>query len=67
MVGSFTQSKDIDYNDDLSHVLKHRSIKMLLAMVIELSLELEQMNVKTAFLYGSNQKDLRYKARNIML
>jgi len=32
--------------------MKHRSILMLVIMVVELNLELEQIDIKTAFLYG---------------
>ena len=32
--------------------MKHKSIKMFLAMVAQFDLELEQMDVKIAFLYG---------------
>lgn len=35
-----------------SHVVKHRSIRMLLAMVAKFDLELKHMDVKTAFMYG---------------
>ena len=43
----FTQRKCIDYNDVFSPVVKHRSIRILLAMVAKFDLELEQMDVKT--------------------
>nr|KYP46595.1 Retrovirus-related Pol polyprotein from transposon TNT 1-94 [Cajanus cajan] len=48
----FTQKKGIDFNEVLFPVVKHRSIILILSMVAQLDLELEQMDVKTAFLYG---------------
>jgi len=63
----FTQREEIHYNNVFSPVVKHRSVRMLLAMVVVFNLGLEQMDVKTTFLYGDldetiymNQpKDLR--------
>lgn len=44
------QNEGVYYNNAFSLVMKHKSIRMLLAMVVKLNLELEKMNVKTAFL-----------------
>ena len=49
----FTQWEDVDFNEIFSPVVKHSSIRILLAMVALLDLELEQMDVKTAFLHGN--------------
>ena len=48
----FTQRQGIDFNDVFSPVMKHSSIRILLAMVALYDLELEQLDVKTAFLNG---------------
>ena len=48
----FTQKEGVEFNDVLSPVVKHKSIRMLLAIVTRFDLELEQMGEKTAFLYG---------------
>ena len=42
----------VDYNEVFSSVVKHSSIRILLALVAQLDLELVQMDIKTAFLYG---------------
>ena len=42
-------------------VVKHTSIQMLLAIVIQFDLELEQMDVKTAFLHGELEEKIYMK------
>lgn len=37
----FTHKKGVDFNDVFSHVVKHKYIRMLLAMVAKFDLELE--------------------------
>ncbi|KAE8715970.1 hypothetical protein F3Y22_tig00110156pilonHSYRG00076 [Hibiscus syriacus] len=48
----FTQVEGIDFSEIFSPVVKHCSIKLILALVAQYDLELEQLDVKTAFLYG---------------
>ena len=45
----FTQSVGLDFDEVFSPMVKHRSIRLLFAMVANLDLELEQMDVETAF------------------
>ena len=45
----------MDFNEVFSLVVKHRSIRLLFAMVANLDLALEQMDVKTVFLYGKKR------------
>ena len=56
MVRGFTQNEGIDFNEIFSPVVKHSSIRILLAIVALFDLELEQMDVKTTFLYGNLKK-----------
>ena len=44
-----------------SHVVKHTSIWILLAIVTQFDLELEQLDVKTAFLHGELEERIYMK------
>ncbi|KAD6795292.1 hypothetical protein E3N88_06188 [Mikania micrantha] len=48
----FTQKAGIDYNEIFSPVVKHISIRVILALTAVNDFELEQLDVKTAFLHG---------------
>ncbi|GJR75321.1 retrovirus-related pol polyprotein from transposon TNT 1-94 [Tanacetum coccineum] len=54
----YAQKDGIDYNKVFSLVVKHPSIRILLATVAQLDLELVQMDVKTAFLHGDLEKEI---------
>lgn len=49
----YSQTEGIDYNEIFSPVVKHVSIRFMLSVVLNLDFELEQMDVKTAFLHGT--------------
>lgn len=54
----FTQNEGIDFNEIFSPVVKHRSIRILLSLVAEFDYELEQIDVKTTFLYGKLEEKI---------
>ncbi len=54
----YSQRKGIDYDEIFSPVVRHTSIRVMLALVAHFDMELEQMDVKTAFLHGDIEEDL---------
>ncbi|KAH9718140.1 hypothetical protein KPL71_022099 [Citrus sinensis] len=54
----FAQKECIDYNEVFSPVVKHTSIRILLALVAEYELELAQLDVKTTFLHGDLEDEI---------
>lgn len=57
----FSQREGVDYNEIFSPVVKQRSIRLMLALVNYHDMELEQMDVKTAFLYGELEEEILMK------
>ncbi|GKA14491.1 retrotransposon protein, putative, ty1-copia subclass [Tanacetum coccineum] len=53
VAGGFTQMAGIDYNEVFSPVVRHTSIRVILALTACKDYELEQLDVKTAFLHGN--------------
>lgn len=51
----------MNFNDVFSPVVKHMSIQILLAIVAQFDLELEQMDMKNAFLYGDLDETILMK------
>uniref|UniRef100_A0ACD5VA56 Uncharacterized protein n=1 Tax=Avena sativa TaxID=4498 RepID=A0ACD5VA56_AVESA len=54
----FSQIPGIDYNDVFSPVVKHSSIRTFFSIVAMRDLELEQLDVKTAFLHGELDEEI---------
>jgi ATP-binding cassette subfamily B (MDR/TAP) protein 1 len=60
-VKRFSQRKGIDFDEMFSPVVKMTSIRMILGVVASLNLEVEQMDVKTALLYGELEEEIYMK------
>jgi len=54
----FTQIERVDYEKTFSPVMRIASVRLLLALVAHLDLELVQMDVKTTFLNGSLEEEI---------
>ena len=54
----FAQREGVDFNEIFSLVVKHRLIRLVLSLIAQFDLELEQMDVKTAFLYGDLEETI---------
>ena len=52
VVKGFGQKQGIDFDEIFSHVVKTCSIRVILGLEDSMNLELEQLDVKTSFLYG---------------
>ncbi|PHT87281.1 Short-chain dehydrogenase TIC 32, chloroplastic [Capsicum annuum] len=61
IVKVFNQRKDIDFDEMFSPVVKMTSIRIVLDLVASLDLEIEQMNVKMAFLHSGLEKKIYMK------
>ena len=58
VVRGHKQRAGIDYTEVFAPVAKAETIRVLLAYAAALDLEIEQIDVKTAFLYGNIEEDL---------
>ncbi|KAL0298982.1 UNVERIFIED_CONTAM: Retrovirus-related Pol polyprotein from transposon TNT 1-94 [Sesamum radiatum] len=54
----YTQKEGIDYEETFSPVVRFASVRLILAIVAHLDLELFQMDVKTAFLNGELDEEI---------
>ena len=55
----FTHVQGIDFNEVFSPVVRHTSIRVLLAITAHLDLKLEQMDVTTVFLHGDLEEKIQ--------
>ena len=58
MAKGYSQREGIDYNEIFSPVVKYISIRVILGFVIMHDMELEQLNMKTAFLHGDLEEEI---------
>ena len=52
----YSQKEIIDYKEIFAQVVKHVSSRYMLSVVAHFNLELQQIDVKTAFLHGNIEK-----------
>ena len=57
----FNQRKGIDFDEIFSPVVKMTSIRTVLGLAASFDLEIEQMDVKTAFLHGDLEEEIFMK------
>ena len=57
VVKGFNQKKGSDFDEIFSPVVKMSFIRVVLGFAASLDLEIEQMDVKTAFLHGDLDKE----------
>jgi len=57
----YSQRKGVDFNEIFSPVVKMSSIKTVLSLASTLDLEVDQIDVKTAFLYGDLEEEIYMK------
>nr|GEW49645.1 retrovirus-related Pol polyprotein from transposon TNT 1-94 [Tanacetum cinerariifolium] len=58
VVKGFSQKRGIDFDEIFSLVIKMRSIRVVLGLTASLDLEVEKIDVKTAFLHGDLDKEI---------
>ena len=58
VVKGFSQKHGVDFDEIFSPVVKMSSIRVVLGLVASLDLELEQLDVKTAFLHGDLKEEI---------
>ncbi|KAH9694912.1 Integrase catalytic domain-containing protein [Citrus sinensis] len=54
----YTQKEGVDFNEVFSPVVRHASIRVILALTAVQDIELDQLDVKTAFLHGRLQEEI---------
>ena len=54
----YSSREGVDYTKIFSPVVRHTSIRVLLSLVAEHNMELEQMDVKIAFLHENLEKKI---------
>nr|GEW83047.1 Gag-Pol polyprotein [Tanacetum cinerariifolium] len=58
VVKGYAQKEGIDFNEIFSHVVRMTTIQVVLAMCAAYDLHLEQLDVKTAFLYRNLEEEI---------
>ena len=58
VVRGYEQKKGIDFDEIFSPVVKMSSIRVVLSLAASMNLEIEQLDVKTAFLHGDLKEEI---------
>lgn len=58
MAKGYSQKKGIDYEETFAPVVRYSSIRMLLALAVKYNLDIDQMDVVTAFLQSELNEDI---------
>ena len=58
VVKGFSQKKGVDFDEIFSPVVKMSSIRVVLHIAASLTLEIEQLDVKTIFLHGDLEEEI---------
>ncbi len=58
VVKGYSQKKGVDYDEIFSPIVKWTSIRAVLAIAAQSDMEIEQMDVKTAFLHGRLEEEI---------
>jgi len=61
VVKGYSQRKGVDFNEIFSPMVKMSSIRTMLSLTSTLDLEVEQMDVKTAFFHGDLEEEIYMK------
>ena len=61
MAKGYSEVQGVDFDEVFSPVVKHTSIRVLLSLVTIKDLELEQLDVKTAFLHSDLEEQIYMK------
>ena len=67
VVKEFSQKKGIDLDEIFAPVVKMSSIRVVLGLATSLDLEVEQMDVKTAFLHGDLDKKSIWNNQRVLI
>ena len=54
----YTQNEGIDFKEVFSPVVRHASIRVILAITAVQDMELDQLDVKTTFLHGRLEEEI---------
>lgn len=60
VVKGFSQKKRVEFDEIFAPVVKILSIRVVLALLASLDLEIEQMDVKTTFLHDNLEEEILY-------